>query len=334
MKKVESRDGEQIDDDDDIRSKTTSRLLRWQLSLGIIALAYLLAVECCFTLDIKKKRKRKRHQDINMLLSTRGDVTSHNVLRILLLAPIIVAVTGANELKDYSSAVVGLFNNMRTPAALISGSIVPLGIMTAPTIQESDSRKLKVMKTLYIVLSVTSLLSEILAVTYASIAINKLVEVPQPATTGVAELIEQNHELAWVGTNIHFLFGMMGFALIVGLRVYFSFGERVGNLAIGWSVAAFLQALSIVNAGIAMGHGDEGDMQSRFASNFFFLNIRYIQLVAVHAQGGIARGGVCGLGAIAVASVTGIQTIRMFYQSFQEKDGDKGVSASQKVYLL
>jgi hypothetical protein len=246
-----------------------------------------------------------------------------NLLRVLLVAPLLVAVTGADQLKDYSSAVVGLFNNMRTPAALISGSIVPLGLMTAPTIQDSDSAKLKFMKTVYIMLSVASLLSEILAVTYASIAINKLVEVPQPKTTGVAELIQQNHELAWVGTNIHFLFGMMGFGLIVGMRVYFSFGERVGNLAIGWSIAAFLQALSIVNAGIAMGHGDEGDMHSRFASNFFFLNVRYLQLVANHAQNGIARGGVCALGAIVVATVTGIQTIRMLYQTLQEKDGTR-----------
>ena len=79
-------------------------------------------------------------------------------------------------------------------------------------------------------LAVLSLLSELLAVMYSSIAINKLVEVPSPPTAGVSDLISQKYELAWLGTNFHFLLGMMGFGLLVGNRVYIAFGNPVGNL--------------------------------------------------------------------------------------------------------
>jgi hypothetical protein len=216
-----------------------------------------------------------------------------------------LAGAAAAILKDHSSAAVGLFNNMRTPAALIGGSLVPLGIMTAPTINKDDSKMTKYLKKANMIVSALSLLSEILAVTYSSIAINKLVEIPSPATAGVAQLIAQNHELAWIGTNVHFLLGMLGFGLIVGARAYFNFGNRVGKIALGWSVAAFLQAVSIVNRGIAMGGGPSDS--SKFASNLFGLILRYVSLSFRNA-----RGGVCATAALAVAAFATFHTVKIF----------------------
>ncbi|KAL3921127.1 MAG: hypothetical protein SGILL_002914 [Bacillariaceae sp.] len=192
----------------------------------------------------------------------------------------------AAALADHSAAAVGLFNNMRVPAALIAGSLVPIGILSAPQIDEKkDSKVTKLAKKANILLAGISLLNEILAVTYSSIAINKLVEIAAPPTTGVAELIAQTHLLAWVGTNVHFLLGLTGFALVVGAKAYFGgFGSKVGRAAMGWSVAVFLQAVSIINRGISMGAMDES---ARFASNLFTLVAKYIKLLVKSAKGGV-----------------------------------------------
>jgi hypothetical protein len=216
-------------------------------------------------------------------------------------------------LKDHSGAAIGLFNNMRTPAALIGGSLVPLGILSVPTIEKEDSKRIKLMKKANIVLGVTSLLSEIIAVTYSSIAINKLAEVESPLTKGAAELIARNYELAWLGTNIHFLFGLMGFGLIVGSKAFFSNGSALGRATIGWAVATFLQALTIVNKGIAMGHGGSSDVPARFASNFFTLIIRYLSLIVKSA-----RGSFFAIGAIMVGLYALYETMQVLWNENED----------------
>jgi len=227
-------------------------------------------------------------------------------------------VVGA--LGDYSAEAAGLFNNMRTPAALIGGALVPIGILNAPTIQEHDSKRMKLLKKINIVIGVASLLSEILAVVYSSIAINKIAEVAQPQTTGVAQLIAEKHELAWLGTNIHFLLGMLGFSLIVGSKSFFAIGASMGRVTISWSIATFLQALAIVNRGIALGSGNE--VKSRFASNFGILIVKYISY-AYKAS----RGGVCGFAAFSVTIYAVWETIKTLIVSLNDNDDIKNVPA-------
>jgi hypothetical protein len=193
------------------------------------------------------------------------------------------AAKAALVLKDHSAAAVGLFNNMRTPAALIGGALVPLGILNAAPVAKDDSKRTKLFKRAYILLGVASLLSEILAVTYSTIAINKLVEVAHAPTAGVVALIANHHELAWIGTNIHFLLGMMGFGLIVGAKASLVFGNPTGQIAGLWSMAAFMQALSVVNRGIA---------QSPFGSNMFTLTLRYGSLLLANATGVMSTSAV------------------------------------------
>jgi hypothetical protein len=153
----------------------------------------------------------------------------------------------------------------------------------------------------------------VLAVTYSSIAINKLVEVPQAATASVSDLLSQHHELAWLGTNIHFLLGMMGFGLIVGARAFFMFGGSVGKIGMGWAIAAFLQAISIVNKGIAQGQGAPDGATKRLAGNLFMLIFRYNRLVVKSA-----KGGACAMGAVAVAAYTGYLSIQFLMRGGEE----------------
>jgi hypothetical protein len=234
-----------------------------------------------------------------------------------LLLPIIIIIisssvealasSAVDVLKDHSGAAMGLFNNMRTPAALIAGSLVPLGILSAPRVEKEDTKVVAFLKKANVILGVTSLLSEVLAVTYSSIAINKLAEVDSPLTRGCAELIAKNYELAWIGTNVHFLVGLMGFGLIVGSKAYIANGPRIGKVTIGWAVAAFLQALAVVNKGIALGHGTGAGDSAKFASNFGTLILRYLRLIIQSS-----RGGVLAIGAILIAAYSLFETIDFF----------------------
>lgn len=196
------------------------------------------------------------------------------------------AASTASNLKDYAGAASGLFNNMRTPAALIGGAVVPLGILSAPPLQENESKKVHLLKKANVLLAIASLLSEILAITYSTVAINKLAEVRFAPTSGVSELIAQNFELAWIGTNVHFLLGLFGFGLLVGSKAYFLYGPKVGKIAGSWSVAAFLQCSSIVNRGIAMGSRDTDGTGFQFAKNLFLLTLKYVGLVITKVKEG------------------------------------------------
>jgi hypothetical protein len=212
--------------------------------------------------------------------------TTSSVASALLVSPTTTAA-GVIAMKDYSSIASGLFNNMRTPAALIGGAIVPLGLLTAPPIQKDESAKVQMLKKANVLLAIAALLSELLAITYSTVAINKLAEVKFAPTAGVSELLSKNFELAWIGTNVHFLLGMFGFGLLVGTKAYFLYGDAVGKIAGCWSVAAFLQCTSIVNAGIAMGSGstaDGGGATTRFAANLFSLSWKYVMLVLSKAR--------------------------------------------------
>ena len=223
------------------------------------------------------------------------------------------AASAAVALKDHSSVAVGLFNNMRTPAALIGGALVPLGILSAPVSQQGDSKRLKMFKKATFLLGIVSLLNQVLAVTYSSIAINKLVEVPQPPTLTVAELITENHELPWLGTNIHFILGLMGFTVVVGSKAYFMHGGNVGKIGMGWTLAASLQAASLVNRGIAQGSGGTEGVTVRFASNLFSLILRYGILAIKNA-----KGGFFAMAAIAVAAYSTFLTIKFLLNESEE----------------
>ena len=122
----------------------------------------------------------------------------------------------------------------------------------------------------------------ILAITYSTVAINKLAEIKFPPTPGVSELMSNHFELAWIGTNVHFLLGMFGFGLLVGSKAYFMYGPKLGKIAGSWSFAAFLQCSSIVNNGIAMGQGNvdkAGFHGDRYANNLVTLCMKYIKIL-------------------------------------------------------
>jgi len=223
------------------------------------------------------------------------------------------ASTAAVALKDYTGVASGLFNNMRTPAALVGGAVVPMGITSAPKIEETDSPKMKVMKRVSFILGVGSLMSQIVAITYSTVAINKLAELKYEPTEDVNELIASHYKLEWLGTNIHFLFGLFGFGILAIFKSYFKYGSRVGNVNACWSSAAMLFCISIVNQGIAQGGGEQG---ITYGSNIFGITVNYLGLVLKYA-----RGGVTPAISVGVVLFSIVPLMKLF--SAEEEDGEK-----------
>merc|ERR1712224_877047 len=100
---------------------------------------------------------------------------------------------------------------------------------------------------------------------------------------------------------------MMGFGLLVGIRVYLVLGESVGKLAAGMSLAFFLQSLAVVNRGISR---KINGVSTKFASNFGVLLWKYcLTILETVRTGGV---GICGILAVVVAAVTLVQTALSF----------------------
>lgn len=84
--------------------------------------------------------------------------------------------TTSLQVAQYAGQAISLFNNMKTPASIIAGAIVPLGFL-APlqlkcepddTVWEGRVRRF------YQVLSVVTLATELIAVMFATVAVNQV----------------------------------------------------------------------------------------------------------------------------------------------------------------
>lgn len=182
-----------------------------------------------------------------------------------------LALRGGATVADYSGAAAELFNNMRAPAALIGGSIVPIGFAAVPEPALGDTPLVRTLKQVHMIVAIGALCSEIIAVIYSTIAINKLSETVVAPAASVMDLLSRDYETAWLGCNINFLLGMFGFTLLLGLRAWFSFGDKLGKVGMLLVTSVLCHSLSIVNKGIQIGDGSGGG----FANSFFGLCLRY-----------------------------------------------------------
>jgi len=137
----------------------------------------------------------------------------------------------AAALKDYAPAAASLFNNMKTPASILAGAMIPLGFLSplpqppahvaavTPSKTKGDKSKVKLstkihksfdrmLRKTYLLVTLFSFGSELLAVMWATVAVNQLTEtVVAPATSVWALLKRDWFDLAWSATNSHFVFG-------------------------------------------------------------------------------------------------------------------------------
>jgi hypothetical protein len=203
-------------------------------------------------------------------------------------------IAESHSLADHTSGASVLFGNMRVPAAFMAGLLLSLTF----AIQMSGSEQVRKANTL---LGVLSLLAELLAVVHSTVAVNKLIETRPLPSASVLALIQRDFERDWLGTNVHFLLGLLGAALMIGLRSYVALGPHWGVVTAAATISAVLLILSIVNDGISSGDGMADGV--RFGADFTSVMVRYVRLLVAHARetGGPLIGsslafGLCALG--------------------------------------
>jgi hypothetical protein len=193
---------------------------------------------------------------------------------------------------DFTDAAKALFGNLISPAAMLMGALVPLSFLASPLPEDRPHRKK--LKCIYSLLSVASVLSNLIAIMTATVARNMLTEIPSAPAASVFALIRRDCELPWLAANAHFLMGLLGFGGMVALRTYLLLpGPTLNAAAAGMSAAACLAMLSIVNAGVRAGDG----RGHRFSHSLFGLLIRYGRLLGTFLVRGRA-GPVAWLAAL------------------------------------
>lgn len=169
----------------------------------------------------------------------------------------------------------------------------------------NDTNLQKKLRCLYNIISVLSLSSELLCITYATVASNKLVETAALPAKSVFELISRDYELSWIGTNVHFVAGLFGFLSLICLRAYMLFPPRLNVAAAGAAFSSLLGMCSVVNNGVSRGDG-RGHV---FGSSIVALNLRYGVLLVktLREKGGILASLSIGLGL--VSAVLGVRAL-------------------------
>lgn len=79
-------------------------------------------------------------------------------------------------LAQYAGQAIGLFNNMKTPASIIAGAIVPLGFLVPLQLKSEpdDTVWERRVRRCYQVLSVVTMATELIAVMFATVAVNQV----------------------------------------------------------------------------------------------------------------------------------------------------------------
>ena len=180
----------------------------------------------------------------------------------------------AVECAQHAERAASLFGNMRAPAALIAGSIVSLTFAFAmpPCAGERTKRRVE---TANLVIGALSLLSELIAIVHATVAVNKLTETAPRMASSVLALLQRDYELAWLGVNVHFLLGLFGIATMVGIRAWLV----AGAIPAAMTASSMLLMASVANDGIRVGDG----ASVRFGTHFGSILVRYVRLLLAHA---------------------------------------------------
>ena len=227
--------------------------------------------------------------------------TSHVGLTI---SPTKCVQSTALFLGAYTDAAKALFSNIIGPASMLTGGMVPFWLFSPPLPQAKEKWKKRV-RCVYDTFCVVSILNELLAIMYATVASNSLTRVAAKPASSVFDLIQRDYELSWVATNVHFMLGLFGFGGMVMTTVLLRYPAKLNSSLCGLAFSALLGMASIANVGVV-----EGDEQGqRLGSNIFSLGLRYIFL----SMKSVAENRtVTGFLSFALFLFFGIQTIRSF----------------------
>ena len=171
-----------------------------------------------------------------------------------------VDLVAAAETKEFSGEASNLFNNIRTPAALVAGASFGAAFALQPVTGEAMAVGL--VKRIYLLISVSAVSAELIAVLVSSITLGRLgSEGKRSASSGsVVDFLREHYELEWVACQFNFQVGLLGLCAMVGIRAWVAFAcPRFGRIACGFVTSALLTMLVLMetcrrrNAGHASG---------------------------------------------------------------------------------
>eukprot|EP00929_Paragymnodinium_shiwhaense_P088184 TRINITY_DN48424_c0_g1_i1.p1 TRINITY_DN48424_c0_g1~~TRINITY_DN48424_c0_g1_i1.p1 ORF type:complete len:354 (+),score=64.53 TRINITY_DN48424_c0_g1_i1:55-1116(+) len=180
------------------------------------------------------------------------------------------------KLGDYSPQAAALFDNMRGPAALLIGALVPLGFYDVPKLSDGRAEPLTPEKRAHYLLSTASICCLLTTIVWATVSVNKLAEVRHEPTYDVMQLLKRDYELAWIGSNVNFMMGLFGFAACLISFGLISFGV-IGKCVAFMCASSMCLMVSVINGGIAQGDGSNKGV--RFGSNLATMFCRYMYLL-------------------------------------------------------
>ena len=190
----------------------------------------------------------------------------------------------AHSLRPPSTSEKSLMGNMRTPASILAGSLVGLAISFPLPIKtpagKVESRFEKSLRLTYTVVGVMSMLSQLISIMWATVAVNQLIERNIAPAASVWALLKRDFDLEWAAVNAHFVLGMFGFCFLIGTRAFFQAGGGLmGQSVAGLAISGLLLMISIVNRGVAAG----GGKGSGYGATVFSLISHYVFLLAKRA---------------------------------------------------
>jgi hypothetical protein len=186
------------------------------------------------------------------------------------------------NLADFSAEGINIFDNIRTPAALVAAACLDLAF--ALEVDETkDTRRMRVMKRMNVFLGYASIASEIIAVIFATNAINRLTEhagTSETMATSLVELLTGSLFVQfWLGVYIHYITGIIGMLGMVAFRAWSLMGEKYTWHVSSVTIAIGLRLLSGINRGVVVtefGGGPGG-------SNFLYLVLHYLKVTFASA---------------------------------------------------
>ena len=182
-----------------------------------------------------------------------------------------VDLVAAAETKDFSGEASNLFNNIRTPAALVAGASFGAAFALQPVTGEAMAVGL--VKRIYLLISVSAVSAELIAVLVSSITLGRLgSEGKRSASSGsVVDFLREHYELEWVACQFNFQIGLLGLCAMVGIRAWVAFAcPRFGRIACGFVTSALLTMLALMET-------CNGTCNK---SGLVPMGLRYVQLLA------------------------------------------------------
>ena len=132
--------------------------------------------------------------------------------------PPLLTAAAQTGVKQFDGAASAVFNNLRTPAALVAGAA--FGGAFGLQLNSADAFALALAKRAYVVIAVMALASELLVVVTATCALDAMNRADSlvPAETLSCWFERNGLELENLVCTVHFFFGVLGLTAMVGLR--------------------------------------------------------------------------------------------------------------------